>query len=780
MSKSKIFLRGIGCFLCIMLFCAGISLINFGASEKTAKADEPYTIHYYAISTAGEVFVGWDSDNDSNIDQFGDVELDKDARTVDAFTSAGAAHQVNCLPGVLVRPTIDPDMTTTLPTEFAGQIVDLTSYINGNVVDVQCGWMFEYFVGDTITLRSLKSATGANALPADFISSNYSPTATSTHEINLYCIVNPYTVTLDATELGNFGYETEHGENTPIPEVTTQIQYKDVKTDFVCPTPNNTAMWRFDGYFTEPTGGTRVTDRYGDMTNGDMTQGWTYNIPKIYAHYTHVFNVEYYYTLNNNTYRGEIQFDDNRTIYATDLNNDVYADTAYDINTSAALAFPTDKVVANWYTNNTFTQAASFPLKKQDIILYAKIANSQYDITFNANGGEFINDRGTTITYTMDYGKTLGDAITKLTGELGSNVPVATRRGYDCNNRNWAEEANSTTTLNRTTSFITQDREVFLIWSVRTYKIEYHTDGTLSKTTDNVTYHSDLWNVVSKVTPIRTGYNFVGWAYSTSSEANSYTIETRPTNKEFDFNTTTSLTLIRNETIESNRELMPDQNISLYGVWIQAYTLKFNLNQGEIPNVATTPLVLGADKKTINITIENGETLGQALIRQEISDFFTNTKYQPVLSSCKFVGWYYYVDGDFSNNQVGNSTQLDGSLTALNVNELKSRNIDVTKDSTIAAKFSFDTNTTTYATPPEETANTFFAIVLMVISVILLVMLIMSHHNSSKIEINDKAIDAYKEIYGEDAPLPTFESTRPPFEIEDDAPVQKQEDKKPE
>ena len=187
----------------------------------------------------------------------------------------------------------------------------------------------------------------------------------------------------------------------------------------------------------------------------------------------------------------------------------------------------------------------------------------------------------------------------------------------------------------------------------------------------------------------------------------------------------------------------------------------------------------GRIKKTINITIENGETLGQALIRQEIADFFTNPKYQPVLSSCKFVGWYYYVDGDFSNNQVGNSTQLDGSLSALNVNELKNRNIDVTKDSTIAAKFSFDTNATTYTTPPEETANTFFAIVLMVISVILLVMLIMSHRNSSKIEINDKAIDAYKEIYGEDAPLPTFESTRPPFEIEDDAPVQKQEDKKP-
>lgn len=770
MNKTKVLSKCIWCIVCIMLFCAGFSLVNL-RQDSVAKADDNYVIHYYAISTSSEVFTGKDTTNDSNIDTYVDVELNKDTKKVTATDVNGDSVTIDCIPGKTVYPTTDSGGTTMVTSEFTGEALFLgNTFVSGNYIDPWYGWMYESAVGDTITLKSLCNTFGGNTLPSDFITSAYSPSANpSTKEINLYCIVNPFTVWLRSTDNGNYGTTIEAGEEVLIRDRKTQVMFMDVKRDFEPANPDTPSEWRFDGYFTMEVGGTRITDRWGNMENGSMSDGWSSaDVQNLYAHYTRVFNVEFYYDFDNKTYRGSTQFDLSYSVSQTALNETVAEETVYDVDTlSVAITFPTDKVVAGWYKDSGLTQQASFPLLPQNITLYAKLANSHYNITFNANGGQFINDRGTTIQYSMAYGKTLGEAITKLTNELGNTQPVATRTGYDCNNRNWAISADSTTTLDRTKPFITEDKEVFLIWTVRKYKIEYHTDGTLSKTTDNVNYNQDLWYVVSNVKPTRTGYNFIGWAYSTDTEATSYTLESRPANKTLDYDTTTTLTFIRNESDEADRELMPDSNINLYGVWIQAYTVKFALNQGEISNITTTPLVLSSDKRSINITIENGETLGEALARQEISDFFTNTRYQPTLNSCIFEGWYYYADGDFTNNKENNIAKMDDSLLVMNVQQLQERNLDVTRDGVISAKYTFNKDTITYTTAPDDSSNTFFAIILMVISVILLVTLIMTHRSNSRIEINDKAIDAYKEIYGEDAPLPTFESTRPPFEIEE-------------
>jgi len=775
MNKAKILYKGAWCLVCILLFCAGLFMVGTTKNEEQAKADDNYIINYYGISTSSQVFSAYDDDYKKLI-------LDKNTNKVSVINSDGTAYPnqqnqiiANCFPGIDITPTADSNGTTSVPAVFSGELIPLNStFVNGKIVDnsnngeSNPGWFYESDYGEQITLTSLVATFGINALPADFVTGNYSPTTNAeTKEINLYCIINPSQITLRSGALGNFGFEGEPSSETKISNSPAQIMYSDVKEDFLVPTPDNSSLWRFDGYFTEEIGGMRVTDRYGNMRNGDMaTTGWIYNISSIYAHYVQVFNVTYYYTLNNKTYHGATQFDTSKTINERTLNETVYADTAYS-STNAPLTFPTDKVVANWYTDPELTQLASFPLSQVDTTLYARLANSTYNIIFNANGGEFTNDRGTTIPYTLEYGKTLSDAILRLTTELGSNVPVATRTGYECNNRNWAISPESTTPLSRTTQFMTQDREVYLIWTVKTYRIEYHTDGTVSRTTENANYNQDLWNTVSRLTPTRTGYNFICWAYSTNTDATSYTLTSRPTSKTMDFNTTTTLTFIRDEADEADRELMPDGNINLYGVWIQAYTIKFALNQGEIYNINETPLVLGSDKRSIAITIENGETLGEALARQDIADFFTNTKYQPQLNSCFFQGWYYYKDRDYANTKDNNITPIDESLLSMKVTDLQDRNIDITKDGVIAAKYNYNKDTVTYTTPPEDSINTFFAVILMVISIILLVMLIVTHRGSSRIEINDKAIDAYREIYGEDAPLPTFESTKPPFDVDE-------------
>ena len=790
MNKTKVWLKGVWCIICVMLFCAGLSLININ-SNNVAKADDNYEIRYHAICTSGEVFTGKDSTNGNNLDTYVDVILNKDTKKVtatkklvdtDGNTIGYETTTVDCIPGKIVSPMIDSSGADLAPIVFNGEAINLgTTFVNGIYIDPSFGWMYESAVGDTITLTSLCKTFNSNTIPANFIENAYSPSANSeTKIINLYCIINPFTVWLNATDNGNYGIQIEHGEEQLIRQRKTTVMFMDVKDDFEPATPDNTSEWRFDGYYTTPAGGLKITDRYGSMHNGEWAdQGWvSAEQQHLYAHYTRIFNIEFYYNFNNRTYHGATQFDLSSNVSMATLNSAVAEETAYDTETNATLAFPADKVVAGWYKDQGFTQPVSFPLLQQNATLYAKLANSTYSVTFNANGGQFINDRGTTITYSVGYNKTLGEAITKLTDELGSNVPVATRKGYDCNNRNWSISADSTTSLNRTIPFVTEDKEVFLIWTVRTYKIEYHTGGTLSKTTDNVNYDQDLWNVVSKVKPTRTGYNFIGWSFSNNTSATSYTLETRPAGKILDFDTTTTLTFIRNESNEADREFMPDHNIEVYGVWIQAYTVRFAFNQGEIPNISTTPLVLSNDKKAINITIENGETLGQALTRQELSDFFSNTRYQPSLASCIFEGWYYYSDGDFTNNEATNIAQIDNSMLNMNVKQLKDRNIDVTRDNVIAAKYTFNKDTFTYTTAPEDTSNTFFAIILMVISVILLVTLIMTHRGNSRIEVNDKAIDAYKEIYGEDAPLPTFESTKPPFEVGDETIIAKQDDNK--
>ncbi len=781
MKLAKIFLNGILCVVLSGLFLLGFGLINFNPNT-TSKAEEPSSVNirYWAISTNSDIYAGRDSDNNGDEDAFADVAFNPDTKKATGFTLDGGMQNVDANI-FAVTPTKNEDGSMAISTIFEGVDFELSGYyVNGRLIDKKVGWLYDSNpsgTGNDFSLTSLYNTFGSNILPADFLTNpaHYSPKSIDNNEIDLYCIINPFVVSLYPDNPENLeplgGFESED-PLTPgvidgnISVYTTNVGYKEVKHDFKAPKPYEPQKYRFDGYYTDPVAGDRITNRYGDMSGGIYSEsGWVLGNAELYARYVRVYNVTYYYTYNNAIFKGDLQFEISSNTTKDELDLAVVHNSAINQSTNTASPFPTDKVIAEWFTNESLENAQSFPLTAQNITIYAKLAETHYDITFDANGGRFIDaGNSTQKTYTMEYGQSLGDAITKLTNELGASTAVANRTGYNCNNRNWAAEKNTTQALSAAYTYIKDNMVVYLIWYQKEYTIEYHTDGTISKTKEsNVHYGDKLYDIVKKVTPVRTGYNFIGWAYSTSSSVPSYTLDSRPNSKVFNYSTSITLTFINDEVNDADIEYMPDNNIHLYGVWIQAYTIRFSLNQGYPIKVENTPLVF--NNNNIIITVENGENLGQALNRQQIGDFFTNANYFPTLPNCSFEGWYYYTDGNFTNNAITNAYQLTSALLSMNIQQLQDINIDLTKDGVVAAKYSYNKESDPYyTTAPEETANTVFAIILMIISVVLLVMLVLSHRGNSTLEINDKAINAYKQIYGEDAPLPTFKSTKPPFD----------------
>ena len=797
MKLAKIFLNGILCVALSALFLLGVGLISFNPNT-TAKATDPIKINYWLIYTDSDIYAAYDNNTDPNVEDlvFTDVIYQESGRLQGFSTTTSADIQTvnatlwNGEGAASVVPTRDSQGTQAISTILENEDLDLrTSYMAGMLIGKKTGWLYDcnpMGIAD-YKLRSLTQISGGdNILPADFLEQDYSPKCIANNEIDLYCIINPFSVNIfpddpdKSDPLGGFESETNPGEiDGNINVKTVHVAYKAIHT-FETPKPYNPQQYRFDGYYTEPQGGNRVTDRYGKMNGQDCIYkdtGWVLGTTNLYGRFVPVFNVTYYYTYNNEVYKGDLQFETSEKPTRDTFDTLVITGSAINQTTNLSSPFPSDKVIAYWYTTEALTTKQNFPIQNpQNISLYAKLAETHYNVTFSANGGTFNDaDSNTEKTYSVNFGINLDEAITNnLLYELGTTNPVAIRIGYTCNNKNWSKTTDGSP-LPATSTLIEEDTIVYLIWYQKNYRIQYETDGTVSKQAENnVHYGDNIYDIVKNVTPVRTGYNFICWAYSTSNQNRSYTLTTRPEGKTHNYTSSITLTFIRNETVEADKELMPDNNIILYGVWIQAYTIEFSLNQGYPVKADSTPLIF--KNNNIIITIENGENLGQALTRQQIGDFFTNANYFPVLPNCSFDGWYYYSDGNYTNNDPSNAYKLTNAILTMNINELKQRSIDLTKKDTIAAKYTYNKNSDPYYTEaPQESANTVFAIILMIISVILLVMLIMSHRGNNTLEINDKAINAYKQIYGEDAPLPTFKSTKPPFETGEEYEVVEEE-----
>ena len=729
----------------------------FANQNSTAKADETsdsitINIEYNIISTSDTVFVKYG-------DQSNDVSFDKNNKTLsNVFDQNGnAPYSVNATstssatdPNIV--PSTDGSGNAKITTQVTLDNVNNTNfsllglYVGGTLIDGSVGWLYESGYSDSvITLTSLTD----QKITYD-IAKNYS----QGNVLRVYCIVNPYLIKLYPGSEGGF----QEGEGSTLVTDAKQVYVPYLKImTFETPKPNNDRVYKFDGYFTDT--GVRVTDN-----SGTTLTGWQLKSISLYAHYIEVMNITYTFELNGTQYTGKLQFDksssvDRATLESEVKNNDLEGGTK----------FPTDKNFYDWYTDSEMTTLQTFPLSGKDYTLYLKLAELTYNITFYVNPGCFWDGVTTARTYTIDFNSTLSQGLNKLRQEAsneGCTGAFATRAGYalEANGNGWSTTEDGSKPIS-TSAKIREDTAVYAIWFKQQYTIYFFTDGDKIPADQKVDYDTNLYEKFNKnptyYTPTNTGNNFIGWAVSTSDTKNSYNLSSRPTSNIITLEDGTVLTMLDQDFT------MPDHSIKLYGVWIQAYTVKFSLNKGSIN---PEPAELNIKEGSVVLTIENGETLLEALTRMGIADFFTNDKYKPSLENCVFQNWCYYADGNYGNQSAGNIYILDERTLNMDVEELLAHNIDLTKDSTVAAVYTFDKDVSTYTTAPSDTTSVIFAVVLVVISIALLVMLIISHKNNATIEINDKAIDAYKRIYGEDAPLPTFESTKPPFEQTDEVP----------
>ncbi len=168
-----------------------------------------------------------------------------------------------------------------------------------------------------------------------------------------------------------------------------------------------------------------------------------------------------------------------------------------------------------------------------------QVSDSVYKVSFNANGGKFLEGQGKTIyvpgnsSKSIDYGET-----------------VATRAGYEM--RGWATTADAA--YAEYYSFldsVSQDMTLYAVWK-KPYTVKYDANGGAFNDgygDDRVVYEGDSAYLYGDYAATRDGYKLVGWA----------TMKTA-TEKEY--------------------PIIVTKNITLYAVWKKPCTVKFDANGG--------------------------------------------------------------------------------------------------------------------------------------------------------------------------------------------------------
>ena len=179
-----------------------------------------------------------------------------------------------------------------------------------------------------------------------------------------------------------------------------------------------------------------------------------------------------------------------------------------------------DRVGTMMYDNATFTVPAK----------------PKYTITYNANGGS-----GAPGSQTKWYGETL---------TLSSTKP--TRTGYDF--QGWGITSDDTSVNYAAGASYTSNSAITLyaIWKLKTYSVKYNANGgSGAPATQTKTYGKTL--TLSSTKPTRTGYDFQGWATSSSGSV----------------------------TYSAGAPYTNNAAITLYAVWkAYTYTIKYNANGG--------------------------------------------------------------------------------------------------------------------------------------------------------------------------------------------------------
>ena len=162
-----------------------------------------------------------------------------------------------------------------------------------------------------------------------------------------------------------------------------------------------------------------------------------------------------------------------------------------------------------WSTSSTATSATysagSSYTSNSSATLYAVWSVNTYTVSYNANGGS-----GAPSSQTKTYGVTL---------TLSSTKP--TRTGYTF--KGWATSSTATSATYSAGGSYTSNSSITLyaVWSINTYTVSYNANGgSGAPSSQTKTYGSTL--MLSSTKPTRSGYDFLGWATSSTATSINY------------------------------------------------------------------------------------------------------------------------------------------------------------------------------------------------------------------------------------------------------------------
>jgi uncharacterized repeat protein (TIGR02543 family) len=193
-----------------------------------------------------------------------------------------------------------------------------------------------------------------------------------------------------------------------------------------------------------------------------------------------------------------------------------------------------------WATSASATSASYMPgasyTNDANLTLYAVWKLNKYEISYNANGGS-----GAPASQTKTHGVTL---------TLRTTIP--TRTGYTF--KGWSTSSSATNASYAAGGNYSTNASVTLyaVWTKTTYTVQYNANGgSGAPSAQTKTYGVTL--TLSSTKPTRSGYTFMGWSTSSSATSASYS---------------------------SGGSYTANASATLYAVWRQNYTIKYDANGG--------------------------------------------------------------------------------------------------------------------------------------------------------------------------------------------------------
>ena len=198
-------------------------------------------------------------------------------------------------------------------------------------------------------------------------------------------------------------------------------------------------------------------------------------------------------------------------------------------------------IFKGWGTSSTSDASEYQPgakyTKDENVTLYAIWEGVKYKITYNVNGGS-----GTNITKEKEHGKPI---------TLSTTIP--TRTGFEF--KGWGISTSDSTPIYQPggTYSLDEDITLYAIWEALTYEIKYDLNGGTGTFGSQVkNYGQDI--TLSDLIPTREGYEFIGWAESSTAESATY---------------------------QPGATFTKDSNATLYAVWkVLTYKIKYDANGG--------------------------------------------------------------------------------------------------------------------------------------------------------------------------------------------------------